>query len=237
MKYRVLTLVILFFVLCYFWKVQNVPNIHGIEAFLAINYASFGFSSMRAIVLFYIIPFILFYTEYSLKNADYVVVRYPNRMSVLWNESKIILLTSILFSTILTLVNIIMSLQYFSFSFLRDMNYFYFNFLNLINVFVFYAAVAIIFKTIKDITNKINLSIALTFFIYFALYIIAISFPAIPSIFNLYTYMSILDNLVNGYGNIFDAYMNFVKLAFVFLSLVIINSYIFLKKDFLNGET
>ena len=80
-------------------------------------------------------------------------------MSVLWNESKIILLTSILFSTILTLVNIIMSLQYFSFSFLRDMNYFYFNFLNLINVFVFYAAVAIIFKTIKDITNKINLSI------------------------------------------------------------------------------
>ncbi|WP_187442076.1 WxPxxD family membrane protein [Sutcliffiella horikoshii] len=239
MRYKSITLsFFLIIFLMVFWYIQNTPNFQEdkLKTFLDLNSSSFGFISTRSLVLFYIIPFILYYLILSQKFSDYLYIRYQKRLNILIKQVYYVIINSVLFSLILTIANVIMTIYFFSHQFLIEMNYYYYNLINFISLSIFYSIVGITYRIFFNIINKLNFAIVLTFLLYFILYNLGLLFPHINFTWNIIGEMVMLDTLLNRYWTINHAYFILVKHFFILMTLIIINYLIFLKKDLINEK-
>lgn len=230
---RLLLILIIAMLFSVVWFSQN-SNYIGNSSFqniLYMNNSAFGYNSIMAYTLFYIVPFLILLTNFFLTDHPYSIVRAVKRKSYYMKTFYKIFLVSIIFSLTHGLINILYTYIFFDSNLLNEVNFLSISVLNVICLVLFYTSIGILFRAIYDSSNALGVSLFLVYIIVGgSFFVVKLFFP--HSLWVPYNDLMIYTNLLEKNWSSFDLIVVYLRQAIVIFILYLIGSSVFLKRDY-----
>ncbi|AOA13394.1 WxPxxD family membrane protein [Bacillus subtilis] len=228
---RLLLILCLLLFLVTLWFNQNHTYLgkNSIASLLYMNNSTFGYSSIFAYTLFYIVPFLMLLSNFFHSENPYKVMRMVKRKNYYKSKIMEIGFVSLLFSSIHTVINITCTHIFFSKNLLVEANFLSICLLNMISLVFFYLSVGIMFRLTYDLFNSVALAIFIVYIILDSLYFgVKLLLP--NGYWEPFRDLAIFTNMLNRYWSTSNLIIVYIRQIIIVFYLV--GSSIFLNKDY-----
>ena len=218
---RLLLILIIAMLFSVVWFSQNSNYIwnSSFQNILYMNNSAFGYNSIMAYTLFYIVPFLILLTNFFLTDHPYSIVRAIKRKSYYMKTFYKIFLVSIIFSLTQGLINILYTYIFFDSNLLIEVNFLSISVLNVICLVLFYTSIGILFRAIYDSSNALGVSLFLVYIIVGgSFFVVKLFFP--DNLWVPYHDLMIYTNLLEKNWSSFDLIVVYLRQAILILSLI-----------------
>lgn len=202
------------------------------ETLLYINNGTFGYNSIMAYSLLFPVPYLIFLINFFHLDTSYRVVRFTKRQSFYKSIVVQILISSLIFSVIHTLINFVYTCFFINSTIIEDANFWLACLLNMMSIMFFYTVIGILFRMIYDRCNLISVSIFITYLIIGSLY----SFVKLFLFDGMWTPLkdfTVFADILKKQSSFFYLFNVFVRQIFLVFIFYIVGSSTFLKKDYI----
>ncbi|MFC8151424.1 WxPxxD family membrane protein [Bacillus paralicheniformis] len=202
------------------------------ETLLYINNGTFGYNSIMAYSLLFPVPYLIFLINFFHSDTSYRVVRFTKRQSFYKSIVVEVLISSLIFSAIHTLINFVYTCFFINSTILEDVNFWLACLLNMMSVMFFYTVIGILFRMIYDRCNLISVSIFITYLLIGSLY----SFVKLFLFDGMWTPLkdfTVFADILKKQSSFFYLFNVFVRQIFLVFIFYIVGSSTFLKKDYI----
>ncbi|WP_156185735.1 MULTISPECIES: WxPxxD family membrane protein [Anoxybacillus] len=166
---RSILIIVLWGFFSFVWFLQNKHFIFQshlqlsfTEVLLLMNSSAVGYSSIQAYALFYTIPFIICVDHFFFPKSVCYIVRFSKRRHLYVRVFTEIVVVSIIFSFMHSLVNVLCTSYFFSFEKLQEVSFFRIALCNSVLLVLFYTSVGLIYQCLKHLTHQSHVAFFLT---------------------------------------------------------------------------
>ncbi|NRG38542.1 WxPxxD family membrane protein [Bacillus subtilis] len=230
---RLLLILCLVIFLVTLWFNQNHTYLgkNSIETLLYMNNSAFGYSSIFAYTLFYIVPFLMLLSNFFYPENLYNLIRAVKRQN--YYKFKVIEIgsVSLLFSSIHTIINITCTHIFFSINLLEETHFLLISLLNMVSLVFFYISVGIMFRLTYDLCNSMALAIFIVYFILASLYFgVKLLLP--NGNWDPFEDLTIFTNMLNRDWSTLNLIIVYIRQVIIVFIFYLVGSSTFLNKDY-----
>lgn len=221
-----------FFMIVWITQSYYLLSNKSFESLIYLNNSASGYNSIVSYSIFYIIPFLIYYSLSNSRNKVVCLIRHKNRIEILLRQNLDILISSLSFVTILSTINIIMSLFFYPKHLVLSADFITISLINGCSAAIFFCIAGNVYLGFRMFINNSGFSIAntfLTFSIMFFFYKLLVgnkfwTFFSDISLYSRYFYEEL---------SIIQLIFSIIRLFCFLIIIIIVNISFFVKRDVL----
>lgn len=223
---------VLFFVFAWYSQANGRYSMGSKEAFYFMNNSAGGYNSIFAYAVFYLIPFLLFVNMIFPRSSLQEIYRKKNRETIYSEKSRIFLISSVIFCSLLTIVSICLFSIHFGFRFLIEEKFMELSFINGMCLTLFYFFIGMIYTFFDIVTRSDKAALVATFLLVTGgFFLFKLGFQTM--LWSPYAEISLFNRYYYGTETIANFVISFFRMAGLSLGAYLLVSVLFKRKDFL----
>lgn len=230
-----IVLIIVLILFAILWVAYNIHylRIKGLEPLYSLiidtSGSIEGFLSNKNLLVTYIIPFLIYLKFFVLDEESGIMVRFKTRMEIYRIRTKQVFIGSLLFVSSI-LFSHLMAIIIFDYDNFVQTQLWLFSLLNLLLLTTVYVSIGVLNYMIYDFSNSAVAALIVTFFISSLIFFVN-RYLDIPWL--LASNVNVIDYFLNS-GSFVDYWITLGKELLVSILMILLGTFIFEKKDFLN---